>query len=116
MVLLEECRTFDIASTVFADDARDVIHERSSGRREGDARCRWTCFGIFEDVEEVGSYGAVAASISIARNADGRGLGAKQCHERIVKRPYGLRIAHAKVDVAKERERVLLEVPLARFA
>jgi hypothetical protein len=115
VVLLEIGGTFDIPSTVFADDARDLVHESSGGRRKRDARCRWVCLWIFENVEEIRTDVPVAPSIPIARNAYGRGLGAKQRHECVVKRPYGLRIAHAKVDVAKQRERVSLEVTLPRF-
>ena len=116
VVLLEIGGTFDIASTVFANCARDLVHEASTWRRKRDARCRRARLWIFEHVEEIRTDGPVAPSISKARNAYGRGLGAEQRHERVVKRSYGLRIAHAKVDVAKQRKRVLLEVLLPRFA
>jgi hypothetical protein len=116
VMLLEIGRPFYIASTLFANDARHLVHESSTWRRKRDARCRWARLWIFENVEEIGTDGPVAPRISVARNAHGRGLGAEQRHECIVERLYGLRIAHAKVDVAEQWKRVSLEVTLPRFA
>lgn len=116
VVLLEIGRTFDIPSTVFADDACDLVHESSIRRRKGDARCRGARLWILVNVEEIRTNVPVAPSISVARSAYGRGVRAKQRHERVVKWPYGLRIAHAKVNVTKQRERVPLEITLPRLA
>src|ERR1700678_1214255 len=116
MVLLKIAWTFDVASTVFANNSRDFVNESVTWRGKRDARCSRARLRVLEDVKEVRTDGSIAPSISVARNTYGRGLGSEQHHERVVKRPYGLRIADPKVDVAEQRERVLFEVPLPGLA
>jgi hypothetical protein len=110
MVLREVGGTIHVLSAVRAYDSGDLIDDIGARRRECNARRRRASVWVFEHVEEIRADGAVAPRVSVVRDADRRGLGTEQRHQRVVEWSHGNGVTDAKVDVAEERKRVTLVV------
>src|SRR5580704_18850502 len=98
MVLLEVAGAVHVLSAVRAYDSGNLIDEIGTGRRECNARRRRARVRVFEHVEEIRPDGAVAPRIYVARDADRRGFGTEQRHQRVVEWSHGIGVTDAKVD------------------
>src|ERR1700720_3127283 len=81
MMLFEELGTLDILTAISPHDVCDFVNKGDTWSSECNTRGGRTRVGILKDVEEIGSYAAIPAGVSVTHNPRRRRFRSKEHHQ-----------------------------------